>query len=275
MPITQDTEILTNRGWKSAANVLETQDNQIFNASTGGFDEGFVSSNKQWDEYWTYTLVPYHNSDKTKRTWTFDAPRPCHLPLIDGGWTYDLRVGDTLQPNTHDCGLDPESWGHGFMYRFDILSPNGLDPRKYPLYQERLISLKTQGKITAQDGSLPEGKTPMQLGSFIRGYLAADGHKSTLATPNQEFYQFFLENHGYAGLILTGAERIVRKFIKIDRKTKFFNIYEVHYSKAAEFTGFRVLAVSGPSETCRPLYSVHLPEGGNYVINGGWTVASD
>lgn len=161
------------------------------------------------------------------------------------------------------------------MYRHHILSLSGLDPSRYPLHQDKLAALKASGEIMTPDGSLPHGETPSAIGSFIRGYLAADGHLGRLATPDKEFYDFFIDNHGYAGLVLTGSERTVRRFITVDRMTKFYDDYEMTYAKGAEFKGFRVARIEGPSTEYEQLYGVYMPDNGDYVINGGWTVRGD
>lgn len=271
--ITAKTEILTKAGWLPAKDVGDTQD--IFDAITGQWVEGYAyDTGSLWYDCMTYTLVPYTGAAEGK-SWEFVAPRPLCVPLIGGLDTWDLRVKDTICPNIFDCGYDEVAWVHGFMYRHSILGHSGLDPKKYPLYCHKLTDLKTRGKITTPEPGLPVGKTPVQLGSFIKGYLSADGWYSRLTTIDQDFFQFFVDNHGYAGLVLTGLPKTRRKYIKMDSKTKFFNHYEIQYAKGAEFTGFRVLTVDGPISPCPKLYNVYMPEGHDYVIKGGWTLRGD
>lgn len=278
--ITGDTAVLTTKGWLKAAHLAEYDDADVLDASTGQFVQAPVSTSKRdFGPVWTYTLVPYSNTGE-QRQWWFKAPRPCGVSLVNtkkavGDLTYDLRLKDALKANSFDCGYSASNWARGFMYRHDILSVNGLDPAKYPLHQERLAALKASGEIVTPDGLLPVGETPSRIGSFLRGYLAADGYKNKLVTCNEEFFRFFVVYHGYAGLVLTGAERTVRKFIKIDKTTEFFNDYEVSYCKGADFNGFRVSEISGPSDNYEQLYGVYMPEGHDYVIKGGWTVLSD
>lgn len=267
-----DTEILTSQGWTSVANLALYDEFDIFNARTGQFIEGYAGARAKFDLAWTYRLVPNYNT--SARVWEFKAPRPCCVNLKDTV-TYDLRVKDVLRANTYDCGYDADSWGRGFMFKHKIESPEALDPRKYPLYQERLTALKTLGQMKTHDGSIPSEETPSYKGSFIRGYLSADGNKGKLVTSNEALFKFFLECHGYAGLVLTGADRKIRKFLKVNRVATFYDDYEVTYSKGADFPGFRVLDISEPSANDYPLYTVYMPEGGDYVIKGGWTVQGD
>lgn len=268
--IIKGTEILTKDGFRPVEADVEDWGNWGTSVySEGALKEAYV----EWDgkhPVWTYSVAPYYNTNQVAPR-TFQAPRPCCFDLVSG-YTYDLRAKDVLKANGYDCGYDAPMWAHGFMKRFAILSLDGLDPTKYGDHCQKLTAIKSLGEIKATDGSLPYGKTPTEIGSFIRGYLAADGQRGTFSTPDAELFRFFVDHHGYAGLVLTGSERKTRKVLKVNRIAEFYDAYEITYAKGHDFQGFRVIDVSGPSAP-QDVYKVYLE--GSYVTKGGWTLVGD
>jgi hypothetical protein len=271
--LTDSTRILTDKGYLFPTEILETQGRLFLCPLNGNWIEGSVSRISKGDEYWTYKLSPLNNASEA-RTWSLNLARPHTVPLIDNSYTHDLRPKDLLPANPFDCGYDAAAWASGFMYRLDIQNLDSLDPYKYPLYKQKLDALKRTNQIT-RHSIIPKPTDPVTVkGSFIKGYLAAAGNPSRLETPDCDFFRFFVDNHGLAGLVLTGGERVFRKKLTTKEGVRFYNMNQITYCKGSDFKGFRVISVKGPSTSVVKLYQVYLDSTGPYVMEGGWTVLS-
>lgn len=219
-----------------------------------------------------YTLKPHYGT----ATWTFDAPRPCRVSLSTG-YTFDLRAGDVIQPVLVDCGYDAASWASGFMYRHGIKSPVGLDPSKYDLHRDRLKGILKADVQFSTPIELPqESASARDKGSFVKGYLAADGNKTPLRTGTERDFNWFVSNAVYAGVILQGSPiKMRRSFKDDDRRTQFYTEHAINWTKGAEFRGFKVVEVDY-EHSPQTAYSVSYVQGGGaFTVESGWTVCSD
>ena len=230
-------------------------------------------SHEEPQRVWAYTMVPYNNATMSKK-WIFHLPRPHHLPLLATD-TYDLRIKDTLVPNRYDCGYDASAWGKGFMYRLGLTYVSNLVPNKYPLFSQRLKTLIETNQIKGIPAIPNSADTVETKGSWVKGYLSADGFDGNFATASRELFDFFIENHGYAGLVLTGSPRAVRRKIRVDRSYEFYTQNQITYTKGTDFKGYRCQSISGPTINKQDTFSIRLKDLSIYAVEGGWTVYSD
>lgn len=264
-----DTKVLTTKGFLPVKEMHKSL--ECFQSVEGADIVVSKLSHAPVGQYTFKTL----NSSKSIVTWTGKLPRPCDVPLSVGN-SFDIRKGDVLQALTSDCGYDAGQWASGFMFRHKITSPLNLDPSKYALHNDRLASILKADTQFSTPIDLPlDTATAKERGSFIKGYLAADGVPGRLTTSVPRFFSWFQENAIYAGIIVHGSPQSYRRFIK-DRtgKTVFFTDETINWCKGSEFSGFKVVDVTY-DEPQKVAYSVSLTEGELLVIDGGWTVYSD
>lgn len=220
-----------------------------------------------------YTLKPHYGT----ATWTFDAPRPCRVGLSHG-YTFDLRAGDVIKPVQVDCGYDAASWASGFMYRHDFKSPAAFDPDRYALHSDKLRGiLKADTQFSTPIDLPQDSASARDKGSFVKGYLAADGNKSPLRTGTEKDFNWLVSNAIYAGVILQGSPITMRRSFKDDdRRTQFYTEHAINWTKGAEFRGFKVSEVDYEDSPYLIAYSVsYVQGGGDLTVESGWTVCSD
>lgn len=263
-----ETRVLTDKGWRRVddlgmANVLSPIDGKFYPAE-------FKARGTQ--PLQKVTFAPVRGSSAI--TYTVRATRSHHWPLVGGGDTYDLRVGDVVPANTQGVGTDELGFAHGFV--FGDGNKNGqlrLCAEKDKRYLERLSALGTVSYPPSADGdpvlyfnhkidwkSLPDSAaSPAYIASFIRGWIAADGHAGRLmCSVNKQALEWFAQHAAFAGLTVSGCLRSQVRDTRIGAYTyESHEIFLQNYSEA--FAGFKVVAIEPDSveEVFCPYEPVH------------------
>lgn len=270
--ITDKTKILTDKGFLSSTQIDELRGVKSLCPSTGTWQAVWIEK-KALEYVWSYSLVPFYNSG-TSRSWNFEATRPSLVPLIDGGSTYDLRLKDGLVANAADAGYDEIAWIRGLMYRDGIRYVSSVDPKRYEKkHRGRIETILAGCDYLDTEGRLPDSADSIAAkGSFIRGYLAAEPVHALgkLSTADAQFFRFFLDNHGYAGLVLTGNDGKVRRHIKTKKTTEFYDQFFVYYVKGIALKGFKVFNISNKPEEKHEVFSIGTQNNTGYICEGGW-----
>ena len=106
------TRVLTEEGWKTLAD-NEGKTLKVLSPASGEWlDAEFKSYGVQHLN--TITFAPVRGNSKI--TWSVQATRQHHWPLVGGKDTYDLRVGDVVPANTYGASFEPLAFAHGFMF---------------------------------------------------------------------------------------------------------------------------------------------------------------
>lgn len=262
--------ILTNEGIQYPNRMVD-KESLFICPVTGIAQRGHVQYQGKGDA-WSYSLVPRQNTAGTLSE-SFICARPQRMVFGDrDGYTLDMRKGDKILASASDAGYDDGEWGKGFMYSCGVTHLASLIPEDYPLYRDKLrLLIDTDSIIGAP--VIPHGGSASERASFILGYLSGAGWPNRLQSFSSVFMDFFIENAGLAGLVITGKklEHLVN-----DYETNRILVYwSITYGKGTDTKYFRV--VSGPVKYDYQvdLFSVYLENTGLYVLEGGWTAGSD
>lgn len=269
--IPNDRRVLTTEGFKYPSELIAFENVSFVCPIHGNAVLGSVRPNGK-GEVWHYSLVPRQNTSGD--FWEdLYCNRPTCFPFGDReGFTLDLRKGDRVLAVVADVGYDAASWGKGFMYGCGVTYISSLKPEEYPLYKDRLEGLIVTDQIIGAPEIPYDGKA-VEKASFIQGYLSACGWPKRLQTLNKQFIDFFIENAGLAGLVITG--KILEHLTTCFETTQVLITYSITYAKGLNTRFFRV--ISGPNwvNERKNLFSIHLENGGSYAMEGGWTLGSN
>ena len=253
-----ETRVFTEHGWKYLAEVVG-KTIKVLSPVDGFFRE---ASFKEYGEQQLnkITFAPVRGNSKI--TWTVRATRHHHWPLVDGGDTYDLRVGDVVPANAYGAPFEPMGFAHGFM--FGDGNANGqlrLCAEKDKKWLPVLEKLGTVTYPPSANGDpvvyipakidwkkLPsDTDSPAYIASFIRGWLAADGSEATgnkLCSVNKQALEWFRDKAPFAGIVITGALREQTRDITLGKyEYKEHTIYIQNYSYGIDFDGFKVISI--------------------------------
>lgn len=265
--LSRDTKVLTDKGWRlisdlGTANVLSPVDGKYYPAE-------FLSRGVQQLQEITFSSV----RGRSTKQWKVKATRSHHWPLIDGSDTFDLRIGDIVPANSHDAGWNQLGFLHGFI--FGDGNKNGQarlcgEKKKYLSAFSNLVSV-TYPKSADGDPviycnsnvswkELPKTNDSSYLGSFIKGWLAADGSDTVLSSINKEHLVWFEENCALAGYIVSGNIRSQVRNITLGKYE--YNKHQIHfvsYIKGDEWQGFKVVDIQNlqSEEVFCPFEPIH------------------
>lgn len=269
--------ILTKEGFKFP-NALLNQNVRFVCPLTNQTIQGTVVEYPH-EDVWRYELKPRQDTTGTPGE-VLICSRPQRIALHGGreseafgcGFTHDMRKGDRIVASVTDAGYDAGSWGRGFMMACGVTHLTSLRLDEHPLYQNKLRTLIETNQITGAP-YIPYDGTAPEISSFIHGYLSGSGWPRRLHTYNESFLDFFIENAGLAGLVITGKKN---EYLTNCYETfRLIPSWSVIYAKGVDTKYFRVM--SGPVKYDYPekLYAVYLDNKGLYGMQGGWTLASD
>lgn len=273
------TRILTDAGWRRAdevgmANVLSPVDGSYYPAE-------FMARGKQQVQKITFRSLRGHQS----HSWETVATRTHHWPLVGGGDTYDLRIGDVVPANTFTAGKDEAGFVHGFM--FGDGNANG-QLRLCGAKKKYAARLEQQGSVACPPSAKgdpvfyfpgdtlwkqlpPSTSSPAYVASFIEGWLCADGSETTgckLNSVDRSAIEWFRNNAAMAGIVITGDLRSQIRDVSIGKyRYTDHEIFIQTYQRGAYFPGFKVTDIVplGEEEVYCPREPVH----GRIVIEGG------
>jgi len=262
-----DTKILTTKGMLSVGEIHKEPDSVL--AMDGLSGEPFEVIVAKLGHF---PVSRYELTTAGGKLWGLSLPRPCKVP-VDSSYTYDLRAKDLLQPYKFDCGYDAASWASGFMFRHGIKSPVTLYPDKYRLYSDRLKGILKADTQFSTPIDLPSGDcSAKEKGSFVRGYLAADGNSTPLKTPNKRLLDWFCENALCGGIVVNGRPQSYQRTINNHSYTE----YVINWCKALDFKGFKVAKVVHSEEKENGyLVRLHGKSEAQIVVDNGLRVFTD
>jgi Ribonucleotide reductase, barrel domain len=267
-----NTEVVTDKGYRKVselgvANVLSPVDGKYYPAE-------FKSHGKQG----VYKLLFAGHRGHQVHTWTVKATRTHHWPLLNGGDTYDIRVGDVVPANAYSVGSDPIGFIHGFV--FGDGNENGqlrLCATKDKKHLEFLSQFGTVTYPPSANGdpvlyfdhkidwkNLPSDETsPAYKASFISGWIQADGGETAgnkLCSVNKAALEWFREYATYAGIVITGRLRSQIRDVQLGNYSyKNHEIFIQSYAYGEEFSGFKLVSklYVGEEEVFCPYEPVH------------------
>lgn len=277
---TGDTKVITKDGTKTLGQLVGGKA-YLLSPVDGRFKECEIHGHGYQDVY-KYTFAPVRG--RSKITWTVEATENHKWPLIYGGWTEDLSVGDVVPGNGKSVEQDELGFVHGFVFgdgnrhgQLRLCADKDLD------HLERLSKLaKTVTYPESADGDpvlyfnqdvawkeLPVTSDPFYIAGFIRGWIAADGSGGRILNSiHKEHLEWFRENAVYAGLVVTGDLRYQDRDIKIGKYEYLdHRIYVQNFSEGDQWGGFKV--VSKEFVGVRPVFCPFEPEYNRFVLEGG------
>ena len=267
-----NTEVVTDQGYRKVselgmANVLSPVDGKYYPAE-------FESHGKQG----VYKLLFAGHRGHQTHTWSVKATRTHHWPLLNGGDTYDIRVGDVVPANAYSVGSDPIGFIHGFV--FGDGNEHGqlrLCAKKDKKHLEYLSKFGTVTYPPSANGdpvlyfehkidwkNLPDDTTsPAYKASFISGWIQADGGETAgnkLCSVNKAALEWFREYATYAGIVITGRLRSQIRDVQLGNYSyKDHEIFIQSYAYGEEFSGFKLVSkiYVGEEEVFCPYEPVH------------------
>jgi Ribonucleotide reductase, barrel domain len=267
-----DTKVITDKGYRKVselgmANVLSPVDGRYYPAE-------FKSHGKQE----VYKLLFSGRRGHQIHTWAVKATRTHHWPLLGGGDTYDIRVGDVVPANVYSVGKDALGFVHGFVFgdgnahgqlrlcankdkkHLDFLSKYGTV--SYPEFAKGDPVLYFNHDIDWKN--LPkEDSSPAYIASFISGWIQADGGETAgnkLCSVNKKALEWFREYAAYAGIVITGRLRSQVRDVQLGNYLyENHEIFIQNYAYGEEFSGFKLVSklYVGKEEVFCPYEPVH------------------
>lgn len=264
-------QILTKDGWKYPSELANESSVRFVCPRTGITVLGEVVTNEPSDLY-GYSLCPRQNTSGMYSLELF-CGRPQRMFFADrDAFTLDMRKGDRILPSISDIGYDAESWGKGFLYAIDALYLHTDIIDKYPKYRTKLVDLYTNNTIVGPP-VIPYNGLPVEKSSFISGYLSGSNWPNRFKTANSFLMDFFLENAGMAGIVITGQR--AEDLVLCSNSNKVVVIHNVTYGRGIDTEYFRVMEGPIACDNPIPSFKVYLSNGGVYTVKGGWTLGTD
>lgn len=262
--------ILTSEGFRAPLS-LANSSFQLVCPQTGILQKAFIGRAQCEVPVFSWRVAPRQNTNGTA-TRTLFTTRPQFVPLVDSEFTYDLRIGDKIPAMIYDVGFDRKGYLYGFMYATGHTSVSSFDPGAFPLFKDQLEAIKLQ---VPHEGIVREFPGPDDAAafkaSFIKGYLAAKAKPKKFATASQSFLNFFMDNAGLGGFIITGEPTSHRKV----NSSGIYDLLEVSYDTGLVTDYFRVIDGPNPCSATTEHYEVKVAHGGRYVVEGGFCLGSD
>lgn len=249
------TKLLTSDGWKTFGE-LAGKEVDILSPVDGTYKKAVIYNHGVQPVY-EYTFKPLRGKSKIEYKVRFTEDHK--WPLIGGGYTTDLRVGDLVPANKFSLDKSDIGFAHGFV--FGDGNANGqlrLCAQKDLAYLDRLSKVATsvsypefakgdpvlyftQGKY-GEWKSIPDTTDPEYIASFIMGWIAADGCQDRmLCSVNKDALKWFADHCAYAGLVLSGELRSQVRDTCIGKyEYKDHEIFIQSFSRGSSWAGFKV-----------------------------------
>lgn len=269
-----ETKVLTDKGWA----VLRDHAGQVLNVVSPVDGLYYPAEVKAHGQQKLNKITFASVRGKQDHTWTVRATRTHHWPLIDGTDTYDLRIGDVVPAFDSLFVENAEGFAHGFVYgdgnRHGQLRLCGKKTKWLSLL-ERVAKTVTypasaEGEPVLYFGtetdwkSLPsEDRGHSYIGSFIQGWLAADGSETAgckLHSVDKAALEWFADHAAYAGIVITGKLRSQVRNVSIGKyEYEGHEIFCQNYAWGSGFAGFKVVSIEadGVEEVYCPFEPVH------------------
>jgi ribonucleoside-diphosphate reductase alpha chain len=275
-----DTKLLTREGWVAFGDLDEDQPLEVLSPVDGKYYparmhfHGTQRVNK-------ITFAPLRGRSEVRYEVKFT--RQHHWPLVGGGDTYDLRVGDVVPANSFSAGHDPLGFVHGFMFGDGCADGRLRLCRGKHQHLDALTDIthtltypdSNQGDPSLYYGTgqpwkeLPNPMSdPEYISSFVKGWLAADGSTTCrrLSNISKENLEWFVDHAAFAGIVVTGQIRSQVRDVEIgEYKYNDHEIFFVSYQEGARWAGFKVESIADVG--WEPVYCPFEPVHNRIVID--------
>lgn len=278
-----DTKVATDNGWISLAeqvnntvNVLSPIDGKYYPAKINALGQ---------QQLFKITFANWRGRSKVVRT--VRATRNHRWPLLGGGDTTDLRIGDIIPANSFSAEFDTLAFAHGYVFgagnadgqvRLRADKDKTLPHIFYKIATTLTYPRSAGGDLLVYfDHNIawkqlpPKGSSSEYIASFIKGWIASDTAKRSgliLVAIEKEHAQWFRDNAVFAGLVTTGKIRTETGYAKIDGH--FCGDHEIFiqtFAHGKDFPGFKVVAIEPDVE--ETVYCPFEPMHNRFVIDHG------
>lgn len=273
------TKALTSRGWRTLEEIYESGDEEYFLSPVDGkykkakvYCHGIQQINE-------IIFQPLRGRSNIKY---YIYATPNHKwPLINGGFTEKLKVGDVVPANPFSVKEDDLGFAHGFVFgdgnrhgQLRLCSDKDLEHLDrlskiahtitYPASTDGDPVLYFNQNINWKE--LPYDENPEYIAGFIRGWIAADGSDGRiLHSVNKEHLEWFRKYAAYAGLVISGELRYQDRDISLgDRFYSQHRIWIQNYSEGKNWQGFKVWKINKYKK--EKVYCPFEPEYNRFVL---------
>lgn len=281
-------QFVTPDGLKTFAELVDQQV-QVLSPVTGQFVPAVVRSFGRQ----LVNEIVLAGSQGSGRNRVVHATANHRWPLMNGQITTQLKPGDLVKPTIAQLPTDREGFIHGLVFADGCHAHEGQAFHAHSLRlcgekQRHLDDVTSAGHSVTYPPSangepvayirsdvnlktLPYGRSPAYIASFIKGWVELDGHILSnnprgrqIHTIDGDAMDFFVEHAHLAGFIVTGN-------VKVETKPSNFGprkpLYRVVFMKAEDFRGFRVKSIEPLAE--QDVFCVVEPQHRQFTLAGG------
>lgn len=287
-----ETRIYTDKGLRRLDSFENGESVNVLSPVTGGFLSATAHSHGT-QRLNKITFAPIRG--KSKKKWVVRATRTHHWPLIGGGDTYDLRIGDVIPAGGSSYRGSEYYRGfiHGMIFA-DGTQTRSRDRDGMNMYQIRLCGEKSKfsryiekhsdeftirknaengdpiysvGSLTRYKDLPREDADPGYKAGFASSWVLFDGHKDRMIhSIDVGHIEWFAENAPLAGYMVTGGivtQSGLTNFAPNGRKP----IHRVNFCRCVDWGGFKVVDIEEDLE--EEVFCPFEPIHNRIVIEGG------
>lgn len=248
----KEVRVLTTQGWRQVSQLGEAE---IISPVDGKPKKAnFVSRGVQQLYRYEFSQI----RGKSKKTYSVRATKNHKWLLSDGSCTEDLQIGQVVPAGSVNLSSSAEGFLHGFIFgdgnKTGVVRLCGMKRNLLPrfLHLGRVTSPPfAKGDLVFQAArkdvawkELPSTEDPSYIGSFIEGWLAADGHDDRIIhSTHRSHLEWFVNHAAFAGYVITGELRSQTRDVSSfpGYKYKDHTIWMVSFSRGETFRGFKLI----------------------------------
>lgn len=245
----KEVRVLTTQGWRQVSQLGEAEIISPVDGKPKKAD--FVSRGVQQLYRYEFSQI----RGKSKKTYSVRATKNHKWLLSDGSCTEDLQIGQVVPAGSVNLSSSAEGFLHGFIFgdgnKTGVVRLCGMKRNLLPrfLHLGRVTSPPfAKGDLVFQAArkdvawkELPSTEDPSYIGSFIEGWLAADGHDDRIIhSIHRSHLEWFVNHAAFAGYVITGELRSQTRDVS-SHKYKDHTIWMVNFSRGERFGGFKLI----------------------------------